>query len=455
MAEPLHILIVDDEPVVHDALGDYLTKLGHHVDGAGDAAQALEQIERRAPDLALVDVRMPGMDGLALLGRIWEVSPEIECVIITGHADLDAAVEALRAGAADFLRKPIRLQELDGVLERAARLRELLHERRRLRSSIARLQARERVDETTREFRGTSAAAHRVREQISLAVEGGCDTILVTGETGAGKEVVARQIHFSSGPADSPFIAVSCPALPDSLVEGELFGHEKGAFTGAVEDRLGCFELADGGTLFLDEVGDLSAAAQAALLRVLETRSFRRVGGSREVRVHVRVVAASNAPLDLLVAAGRLRGDLLHRLRVFVIHVPPLRERPEDIIPLAEHFLALLREARGYQCRGLSSAAENALLGYSFPGNGRELRNIIERAAILCRCGEIDLQHLHLDLSPVPLPAPASEEQYRETERARLLRVLEQSGWNRRQAARELGIPPSTLRYRLKRLGLQ
>ena len=450
MESVLHILLADDEEIVHQTIGDYLKECGHRVDKAFDGVSALKAIEGCDYDLALVDVRMPRLDGLALLSKAQEVRPELSTVIITGHGNMEMVIRALRLGAADFLPKPIRLLELEAVLEKALRIRELRRDKRRLRETIRGIQATLR--EGNPGFVGASPETQAVREQIRLAVEAGCDTILVSGETGTGKEVAAREIHFQGSSEESPFIAVSCPALPEALLESELFGHVRGAFTGAAADRAGYFELADGGTLFLDEVADLSAPAQAKLLRVLETRTFRRVGGSREIGVDLRVVAATNRPLEDLVEAGAFRRDLFYRLNVFSIHLPPLRERRRDILPLAEHFLRAYAEPRGLCIEGFTSDVEDLLLGYDFPGNARELRNIVERAAILGRSGAILPEHINLP-KRVREEAPSQGPRAKgEQERVSILRALEGARWNRRQAARDLGIPYSTLRYKIQRL---
>jgi DNA-binding NtrC family response regulator len=285
-------------------------------------------------------------------------------------------------------------------------------------------------------------------------VEAGCETVLICGETGTGKEVVAREIHFQASSDESPFIAVSCPALPDTLVESELFGHARGAFTGAVSNRIGYFEMADGGTLFLDEVADLSPAAQAVLLRAIETRAFRPVGGQKEVRVNVRVIAATNAPLEERVEAGGFRRDLFYRLNAYTIRLLPLRERREDILPLAGHFLSVYARARGLRFEGFSPEAKDLLLEYDFPGNARELRNLVERAAILRRSGQIMPEHLNLPGAPGDAPASPSALPAEGQERAFLVRALEAARWNRRQAAKDLGIPYSTLRYKMQKLGI-
>jgi len=449
----LRVLLVDDEDIVHQTLAGYLRDSGHQVDDAYEAESALTLLEQNDYDLALLDVQMPGMDGLSLLGKVVLLQPELSAVIISGHATMDITIQALRLGAADFLTKPVKLLELDAVLEKAVRIRELRQLQRHLRDTIRRLQASEDQRERNRRLVGLSPATEDVRRQIRMAVEAKCDTVLILGETGTGKEVVAREIHFLAGPDESPFIAMSCPAIPDTLVESELFGHRKGAFTGATEDKAGYFELANDGTLFLDEIGDLSPAAQAKLLRVLETRTLRRVGGIQEIQVALRLIAATNVPLEELVKAGRFRQDLLYRLNVFTIQLLPLRERREDILPLAEHFLSLPTVRRELPVTGFSPAAQERLLSYNYPGNARELRNLVERAAILCRSGEIQPEHLGLsETGTIKTETPGSLKP--NTERDQILNALEQAKWNRREAARSLGMPYSTLRYKMKNLNI-
>jgi len=449
----LRILLVDDEEIVHQTLSPYLRDSGHEVDNARDGNNALKLIEAKDYDLALIDVRMPGMDGLFILSRIAEMRPELSSVIITGHGNMEMVIQALRLGAADFLTKPIKLLELDAVLEKSTRIRSLRQGQRHLRETIRGIQTSEDIRLRNRRLVGVSKAMAEVRRQIRMAVESKCETVLISGETGTGKEVVAREIHFMGGEDERPFIAASCPAIPDTLIESELFGHVKGAFTGATLDKVGYFELADGGTLFLDEIADLSPPAQAKLLRVLETRKLRRVGGSNEIDVHIRVIAATNADLDWLVETRKFRKDLFYRLNVFAIKLLPLRERRLDIIPLAEHFLSSYLVGRGLQVEGFSVDAKDLLLNYDFPGNARELRNMVERAAILCHSGCIEGRHLNV-------PKPSQSQSYHTglsdeaQEKKRILDALQEAKWNRRQASKILNIPYSSLRYKLKKLGI-
>jgi DNA-binding NtrC family response regulator len=449
----LKILLVDDEEIVHQTLSPYLQDSGHEVNNVREGAKALRLIEAKDYDLALIDMKMPEMDGLSILSKIGKIRPELSSVIISGHGNMEMVVQALRLGAADFLTKPIKLLELDAVLEKSTRIRHLRQRQRHLRETIRGIQTSEDIRLRNRCLVGNSKAMTEVRRQIQLAVEARCETVLISGETGTGKEIVAREIHFRGGEDERPFIAVNCPALPDSLVESELFGHVKGAFTGATIDRAGYFELADGGTLFLDEIADLSPSAQAKLLRVLETRNLRRVGGSKEINVNIRVIAATNTQLEELVKSQRFRNDLFYRLNVFTIKLLPLRDRRSDIIPLAEHFLSTYLIGRGLPIDGFSQEAKDMLINYDFPGNARELRNIVERAAILCRSGLIESGHLSLIkiLQYTPSYAKPSNEKQ---ERQKILAALEEVKWNRRKASEALGIPYSTLRFKLSKLGI-
>jgi DNA-binding NtrC family response regulator len=451
----MRILIVDDEEIVRQTIGDYLSQAGLVVEVANDGQSGLEQIQTGDYDLALIDLRMPGMDGITLLEKVRQVMPDQSVVIITGHGNMEAAIQALRLGAVDFLTKPIKLLELDAVLEKASRLLGLHRDKQRLRETIGGLQNLDFLRNRNRKIIGTSRATEEVRKQIRLAAEADCDTILISGETGSGKEVAAREIHFLAEQADSPFIAVSCPALPDSLVESELFGHVKGAYTGATEDRAGYFELADGGTLFLDEVAELSARTQAKLLRVLETRTVRRVGGSKERAVKLRVIAATNVSLEECVRAQKFRRDLYYRLNVYSINMQPLRKRREDIMLLAEHFLNGFEASKGMRFEGFSPEARALLTGYDYPGNARELRNLVDHAAILARSGQIEAGHLCLPGSLQEMAAAPSARPDEDLERERILKALEETKWNRRETAKKLGMTYATLRYRMKRYQIQ
>jgi DNA-binding NtrC family response regulator len=454
METTLRILIVDDEEIIHTTLGGYLRDVGHLVDSAHDGLKALDLIEAQEYDLALVDIRMPRMDGLTLLEKVQQIRPDLAVIFITAHGTIDIVVQALRLGAADFLSKPVKFLELDAVIEKAVRLRKLRQGQRHLRETIRGLQTAETLRTDNRRLIGMSPAIQHVRALIHQAVDAAVDTILITGETGTGKEVVAREIHFQASSDDAPFIAVNCPALPESLVESELFGSMKGAFTGATTDRAGYFELADGGTLFLDEIGDLSVAAQAKMLRVLETRTLRRIGGKQEITITVRVIAATNMPLEQRVEAGKFRRDLFYRLNLFPIHLQPLRERPEDIRPLAEHFLNAYSRKSGRMFKELSEKVFDILASYNYPGNARELQHIIERAAILCQGDVIKPEQILIQPSSFPNASLSPSHSQADSEREAILHALEETHWNRRQAAKKLGMPYSTLRFKMTQFGI-
>ncbi len=465
-SELLQILIIDDEEIFHQTVGDYLRDSGHTVTSVYDGREGLEQIREELFDVVLVDLRMPRVDGMKVLEEGPEISPQTAFIVVTGHGDMQTAIEALRRDAADFLRKPVELEELDAVLTKSLRINRLRQERRHLRETIGGIQRAARNRECAWDFVGNSSAAQAIRRQIAEAGAAQCDSVLITGETGTGKEVVARAIHLIASGESSPLIPVNCPAIPENLVESELFGHTKGAFTGADEDRAGAFELADQGSILLDEIGDLSHAAQVSLLRVLETRRLRRVGGRQEINVSLRVIATTNASLQEAVETGDFRRDLFYRLNLFHIHVPPLRERGEDILPLADFFRERIQQARGCECRGISPEAKQMLCEHDYPGNVRELRNIIEKACIVCRGrgdhGPIDVQHLESLASQKSRPRSSDGVSEKDTgrqdtengERSRILRVLESCRWNRRAAARELDMAYSTLRYKIKQYRL-
>lgn len=450
MTRPLDIILVDDEQVVHDTFVGYLNESGHNVCSAMNGLDGLKQMVEGEFDLALVDVRMPGLDGLALLERAQREVPDLSIVITTGHGNMEMAIQALRLGAADFLTKPIKFLELDAVIEKAARIHDLRKDGTRLRETIRGLQHRSRTGNLV----GESDEMESVRKQIRQAVEAQVETILITGETGTGKEVVARELHFHQHSAEeAPFIAVNCPALPTELVESELFGHTKGAFTGATANRAGYFEMADGGTIFLDEIADLSASAQAKMLRVLEDRKIRRVGSEKEVGVQVRVIAATNVSMDRLIEERRFRQDLYYRLNLFTIHLSPLRERRDDILPLTRHFIDRYSTRRGIEPPEITREAEELLAGYDYPGNARELRNIVERAAILCGGGPITPDLMTLEGSRPPGSTPQGSALGAD-EKDRIVDALEAAKWNRREASKALDMPYSTLRYKMQRHGI-
>jgi len=383
------ILIVDDEPNMCRSLKIMLGDEGRYsIQTASDSRHALGLLEPGI-DLVITDLSMPGSGGLDVLRRAKEVSEDIQVVIMTAYSTVESAIEAMKLGALEYLIKPFSSDEMILTVEKAVRLNELRRENRNLRSQLRKATRRG-------ELIGSSEPMQQVFFMIERAAETEA-TVLVTGESGTGKELVARAIHFTGQRKEGPFVAVNCAALTETLLESELFGHERGAFTGAIRTRPGRLEQAHGGTLFLDEVGDMSPSLQTKLLRALEDRVIVRVGGTETIKVDVRFVAATNRDLQQQIAEGRFREDLFYRLNVIAIHVPPLRERPADIPLLADHFLERADVASGRSARQLSPDARDILMRYSFPGNVRELQNIIERAQILCD-GEI------IGTSDLPLP---------------------------------------------------
>lgn len=450
------ILLVDDEPIVHETLGGFLRDREYEVVECQDPRDALQLLARQLADIVLIDLKMPHLDGMTLLQRIVERFPEVPAVIITGHGDMETVLEALRQGAADFLAKPVPLLDLEAVVQKCARLRTLQLRQQRLQQTVRGLQAEKTERFFGRSMVGDSEALDRLRQTIQRAVDGSCRNLLITGETGAGKEMVARTFHHFRQPPDAPFITVSCPAISENQAESEFLGHVRGAFPGAIEHRPGCFEIAEGGTLFLDEIGDLSAAAQAKLLRVLETGRVRRLGSSQEVQTDVTVVAATHAPLAKLVSEGDFRQDLYYRLNAFTIHVPPLRERPEDIVPIAEHFLRQYGQEQNQQLPGFDTEAKRNLQAYPYPGNARELRNVVERAAILSQGSLIMAHHLNLGTGDLAMgaAAPQAANVVPPDEKTRILEALEQTRWNRKEASSLLRMPYSTLRYKIKKYDL-
>ena len=441
-----HILIADDERSVRELMVDVLEDEGHQVVTAPDGATAARRLERESFHLLITDLRMPGLTGMELLRRARAEHPDMEVVVLTAFGSVDSAVEAMKLGAFDYLQKPLGSPaELRLLVARAL-------ERVSLRNRIEATQAPD--DGAPRLTWGATAMAPVVKALERVAPTNA--TVLLTGESGTGKEVAARAIHAWSPRSGKPFVAVNCAALAPTLVESELFGHERGAFTGAQQRRRGRLEVADGGTLLLDEVGELEQSLQAKLLRVLQERRFERVGGTQTVEVDVRIIAATNRDLHRQVQEGSFRLDLYHRLAVFPIQLPPLRERPEDLPPLADTLLTRISKELGRPRLTLSPAALRWLQGQPWPGNVRELANALERAAILADGHQVDVAQLAM-LSPgAPAAPPRSADTFslEELERQAIERALASVDGNRRRAAELLGIAERTLYDRLKRFGI-
>lgn len=442
------ILIVDDDAAFRDSLTETLQDLGHTVLQASSTLAGLNRLRAEAVDLAIVDLRMPGDDGLAFLRKASELSP-VPCIMLTAYASGANTIDAMRLGAFDHLTKPVARAALVETLDRAL-------------SSVAAggddAASADAAPVDDFELVSGSAAMREVFKRIGMAARGDA-TVLILGETGTGKELVARALHRSSARAARPFVAVNCAAIPDELMESELFGHLKGAFTGAISDRAGRFREAEGGTLFLDEIGDMPLATQAKILRVLQEREITPIGGARVVPVNVRIVAATHRDLPAAVAAGRFREDLWYRLQVVPIALPPLRERLGDVVLLAEHFL---RRIGAGSPKRLSSAAAQRLLAHAWPGNVRELRNAMERAAVLCRGTTIGPEHIGLPSlhatqeaqGGIALDGPLADA-VAALERAMIRRALAATAGNRAEAARRLGLSRQQLYRKLAEHGLE
>jgi two-component system nitrogen regulation response regulator NtrX len=444
------ILVVDDEQGVREALRQVLDYEGHEVRVAASGGEAITIYPDFHPHLVFLDVKMAGLDGLETLARLRALDERAQVVMISGHGTVATAVQATQRGAFDFLEKPLDTDRLLVTVRNALSRTELLQENERLRESVDARYA----------MVGGSTALKAVLETIEKVGPSGA-RVLITGENGSGKELVARAIHENSARRDGPFVEVNCAAIPGELIESELFGHVKGSFTGAVGDHAGKFELADGGTLFLDEIGDMSAAAQAKVLRVLEEGLVTRIGGSRPMAVDVRVLAATNKQLDEEIEAGRFREDLFYRLNVVPIEVPPLRDRIEDIPDLVEHFVARLGARGGMPSRRFLPDAIGALQERPWPGNIRELRNAVERLLILAPRREIvagDVERLLPDggrTTAHPVPGGGTFEEFRQhAEREFLVGKLRQFHWNVAETARALDMPRSNLYKKIEKYGL-
>lgn len=443
------VLVVDDEDDMREGLAETLRGEGHQVDTAGDGWQALQRVKGRDYDVALVDLKMPGPDGLLVLDGIVRTCADTQVIVITGHATVESAVAAMKVGAFDYVPKPFKLDHVRLVVERAVERKRLQDENRRLRHEVAGYRQREMVGESEA-LRVLNEAINRVAPTAS--------TVLITGETGTGKELVARAVHDRSDRKDGPFVPFSCGAVTEGLLESQLFGHVRGAFTGAIGDREGAFEAAAGGTLFLDEIGEVPSAMQVRLLRVLQEREVQRLGEMAPRAVDVRLLAATHRDLAAEVLAGRFRQDLYYRLEVATLTVPALRDRRDDIVPLARHFLDKLGREMGRLIPKLSAPAAEALTAHDWPGNVREPQNAIERCLLFHDGDELLATHLQLSgrragaaLAAMP---PRPQDSLRQVERKHIAHVLADCGHNQTRAAGVLGIGRRTLYRKIREHGL-
>jgi len=448
------ILIADDEESSRTGLETLLSSWGYQVQAAVDGQDAVEKARSFRPAVVVADLVMPKLDGLDLLKELHQQLPEVPVIILTGHGSIDSAIAATRAGAHDYLTKPVDLDRLQLLIEKALQNRETMREVGQLRRRVKELWGVGRLI-------GRSTPMREVMHLIELAAPSAA-SVLITGETGTGKEMAARTIHELSSRARGPFVAVNCAAIPETLLESEIFGHERGAFTGALERRTGCFELADGGTLFLDEVGEMAAATQAKFLRILEEGVFRRLGGKTEIRVDIRLLTATNKEPMAAIRDKSFREDLYYRLNVFTIHLPPLRERPDDIPLLVEAFIEEFNAKYDRQIKAADEAVLKALQGHSWPGNVRELRNTIERAVVACAADLLGPGCLSPSFAQ-PLPPArgagagglqvAIGSRLRDVERELILETLAAANNNKTRAAETLGISLKTLQNKLHRYG--
>ena len=451
---PVKIAVLDDNPRICKTIQTYLRQIDCETELYTDPGECLERLKNNPVDIVITDVRMPDVDGIMMLKKIRKLNPSTDVIVISGHADKNVAIEALKFGAFDFFEKPVNSDELLATIKRTVRYREALRQREQFERQVSFLSEREAKRWGIESFVGRSRPISDVVREIRKIQESDNTSVLITGESGTGKELVARAIHFGGARSCRPFVPLNCSAVPENLAESTLFGHVKGAFTGATADRKGCFDLADGGTLFLDEIGDMPPVMQTKLLRVLEDGCVMPVGGATQHSVDVRIIAATNTDISSRLESGAFRSDLYHRLAVFMIELPPLRSRGKDIALLAGHFAGELASEMGIAEPSFSAEAMNVLEKHRFPGNVRELKNLIERALLESGGGEIKPRHLRLlrfsGRGPGGEPADTAGEtvpeaeslplNLQEAEKIVIEKALSSAGGNVSKAARLLGI---------------
>ena len=448
------ILVVDDEHLIRWSLDQNLKKQGYEVTTAGSGEEALHLVQDESPDLMLLDVQLPGMNGMEVLEKVKESEEDLIVIMVTALGVLETAVKAMRLGAYDYINKPFNLDELAIVIKKALENQELKREVAQLRSTQPKKFSIDKIV-------GESEEQKHVLSMIRKIAQSDAGTVLIQGESGTGKELVAKAIHYESGRAEKPFMAINCAAVPETLLESELMGHEKGAFTDAKNQKKGLFEMADGGTVFLDEIGDMPQGIQAKLLRVLEDRAFRRVGGTKDIHVDVRIVSATNKNLLAAIKEKSFRNDLYYRLQVIPIFLTPLRERRADILVLARHFIDMFNKEFGKSVKDISEDAERFLVEYEWPGNVRELKNVIERAIILENEEIMRLEHLPRELvsqaggggdgGPMEFILPPEGVDIEDVERELIRQALEMAEGNQSKAAKKLNLGIDAFRYRMKK----
>ena len=448
------IMVVDDEHLIRWSLEQNLKKQGYDVCTAGTGEDALRLAREEQPELVLLDYHLPGINGLEVLQRLKEIDEDILVIMVTAQGGLETAVNTMRHGAYDYINKPFNLDEMAIVIRKALENSDLRREVVQLRS--------EHKKQGPPKILGNSKHMKNVLEMMAKVAKSDASTVLVQGESGTGKELVAKWIHYESARADKPFVAINCAAVPSTLLESELFGHEKGAFTDAKTSKKGLFELADGGTVFLDEIGDMEVGMQAKLLRFLEDRTFRRIGGAKVIPVDVRIISATNKDLLKAIEEKIFRNDLYYRLQVIPIFLPALRERKEDIIVLVNHFMETFAREFNKPIKGISSMAEKLLVEYDWPGNIRELKNVVERAIILGNDENLLLENLpleivakasHMSVQTTTFKLPPEGIDIEEVERELIKQSLEITDWNQSKAAKKLNLGIDAFRYRMKKFG--
>ncbi|MDT8418797.1 MAG: sigma-54 dependent transcriptional regulator [Desulfuromonadales bacterium] len=451
------ILVVDDEHLIRWSLEQNLKKQGYEVLACGSGEEALRILQEDSPDLILLDIQLPGINGVEVLERAREIDEDVIIIMVTALGVLETAVKAMRLGAYDYINKPFNLDELALVIKKALETQELKRE-------VAQLRTTQPKKFSSDSIICESDDLKRILNMVHKIAQSDAGTVLIQGESGTGKELIAKAIHYQSGRSEQPFVAINCAAVPETLLESELMGHEKGAFTDARTMKKGLFEIADGGTVFLDEIGDMPLSIQAKLLRVLEDRVFRRVGGTKDIHVDVRIVSATNKDLLEAIQEKTFRNDLYYRLQVIPIMLPPLRERRDDILPLTRTFLEDFNKEFGKAVKGISPQAEAFLLDYDWPGNVRELRNVIERAVILENDEIVQLEHLPREMTARPSPQAAGSQltfnlppegiDIEDVERELIHQALLATDGNQSKAAKKLNLGIDAFRYRMKKFKL-
>ena len=451
------ILIVDDDEIMQQTLCDVLKKKGYEIFSVGSGNGALSIIKKNIIDLVLLDMRLPDVDGIEVLKKIKELDTEILVIIMTAYSDVQTAVSAMKSGAYHYINKPFELEELKLLIEKGLETKSLINE-------VRRLHRQQKEEFQNSHIHGVSPQIQYVKELIGMISKTHKTSVLIQGESGTGKELAANAIHYNGKRSNKPLMKINCSAIPDTLLESELFGYEKGAFTDAKNTKKGLFELADGGTVFLDEIGDMKPFLQSKILRVLENQTFMRVGGEREIKVDVRIIAATNKNLETLVREGFFRKDLYYRLKVMVIEMPPLRERVEDILLLSNLFIEENNREHNKNIRGFNEEAKKVLVQYHWPGNVRELKNVIERAMILTDQEFISPKQLPFELRQTegfdravstPEPLEISDDMSMDhVEKMHLTKVLKRLEWNKSKASKILGVSRATLRAKIKKYNL-